>query len=299
MLPEASAANVIGNGAALIPAAPAFGVRAVCVEGGYRLTGRWAYNSGAPNADWIAIPAGIFDGDQPHTGEDGPEMVFAFVHPSQVEIIDTWYVTGLRASGTQDLYIDDVFVPDEMAGLASWGPLGQACVSGARLRSAGFRSCRWPAWRRFRRSASVSLGAPSRSSDSLRLPSRARLAGRVWRSRCRLRPGWPRLKDCFVQRVRAGTEVQMLWDIAVNACPITLEHRAAVRIASLTATMNCVAVVDLLYRLAGSSAIFQSSPLDRCFRDVHTAAQHLQVQGGRRETTGRVLFGLDPASPVL
>ena len=51
-------------------------------------------------------------------------MVFAFVQPSQVEIVDTWYVKALRASGTQDLDIDDVFVPDEMAGLAFMGPAG-------------------------------------------------------------------------------------------------------------------------------------------------------------------------------
>jgi indole-3-acetate monooxygenase len=60
-----------------------------------------------------------------------------------------------------------------------------------------------------------------------------------------------------------------------------------------------VAAVDLLYRLAGSSAIFPTSPLERSWRDVHTAAQHLQVQDGRWETAGRVLFGLDPASPLL
>ena len=83
MLPESSAAKLLTDGAALIPAAPAFGVRAVRVEGGYRLTGRWAYNSGAPNADWIAIPAGVFDGDRPRIGESGPEMVFAFVRKSR------------------------------------------------------------------------------------------------------------------------------------------------------------------------------------------------------------------------
>jgi alkylation response protein AidB-like acyl-CoA dehydrogenase len=150
MLPESSAANVLGTGAALMPAAPAFGVRAVRVDGGYRLSGRWAYNSGAPNADWIAIPAGIFDGDQPCIGEHGPEMVFAFVRPSQVEIIDTWYVTGLRASGTQDLYVDDVFVPDDMAGSAFMGP-AQACGSDERTCSGGFHSCRSLDWRRCRR----------------------------------------------------------------------------------------------------------------------------------------------------
>jgi hypothetical protein len=60
-----------------------------------------------------------------------------------------------------------------------------------------------------------------------------------------------------------------------------------------------VAAVDMLYRLAGTSAIFQSSPLERCWRDVHTAAQHMSVQDARWETTGRVLFGLDPGSPLL
>ena len=91
----------------------------------------------------------------------------------------------------------------------------------------------------------------------------------------------------------------MLWDAAVQDRPIALEDRASQRIASLLTTEHCVTAVDLLYRLAGSSAIFQSSPLERCFRDAHTAAQHLQVQEGRWETTGRVLMGLEPGSPVL
>jgi hypothetical protein len=71
------------------------------------------------------------------------------------------------------------------------------------------------------------------------------------------------------------------------------------RSANLLATEHCVAAVDVPYRLAGSSSIFQSSALERCFRDVHTAAQHLQVQEGRWETIGRVLMGLEPDSPVL
>jgi len=49
-------------------------------------------------------------------GPYGPEMVLFFIRPSDVQIIDTWYVTGLRASGTQDLYVEDVFVPEEMTG---------------------------------------------------------------------------------------------------------------------------------------------------------------------------------------
>jgi len=67
----------------------------------------------------------------------------------------------------------------------------------------------------------------------------------------------------------------------------------------LTAAENSLAVVDSLYRLSGATGIFQSSLLERCWRDVHTAAQHVQVQDGRWETAGRVLFGLDPANPFV
>ncbi len=115
-LPEASAARILASGSALIAGSPGFGVRAVRDSGGYRLTGQWGFNSGAPNATWINVAAPIFDGDTPRVGEHGPEMVFAFLPPADVQIIDTWYVTGLRASGTQDLYVEDVFVPDEMTG---------------------------------------------------------------------------------------------------------------------------------------------------------------------------------------
>jgi len=93
--------------------------------------------------------------------------------------------------------------------------------------------------------------------------------------------------------------VEAAWSAAVDGLSLSLEDRAAVRIACLTAVEQSVAAADLLYRLAGSSAIFQSSPLERCWRDVHTAAQHMQVQDGRWETAGRVLMGLDPGSPLL
>ena len=97
-LPDAAAARVLGDGSPLIAAAPAFGVRAERVDRGYRLTGRWPFNSGAPNAGWISAATPIFDGDVPRMGETGPEMVLTFLSPSDVQIIDTWYVTGLRAT---------------------------------------------------------------------------------------------------------------------------------------------------------------------------------------------------------
>ena len=94
-------------------------------------------------------------------------------------------------------------------------------------------------------------------------------------------------------------QVQATWDAANQARSISLEERAAVRLACLTAAENSVAAVDILYRLGGSSTIFQTSPIERCWRDVHTAAQHMQVQATCWQSAGRVLLGLEPDSPVL
>src|SRR5712691_6061423 len=295
-LPHAGAVRVLGDGSPLIAAAPAFGVRAEPVEGGYRLTGRWPFNSGAPNADWISAATPIFDGDAPRMGETGPEMVLTFLSPSDVQIIDTWYVTGLRATGTQDLYVDHVFVPDEMTGRISL-PQGPHPVRECVLTNIPFFSLVGIV-----QAPPVCLGLARRALEEFRqlaLMKESAFGPRL-REQVQAHVGLARA-EALVQSARAYwyDQVQAIWDAALHGCELSLEVRAAARLACLTAAENSVAAVDLLYRLAGSSAIFQSSPLERCFRDVHTAAQHLQVQEGRWETAGRVLLGLDPASPLL
>src|ERR1051326_7677205 len=66
-------------------------------------------------------PVGSNRLSQPRIGPGEAEAIFAFIPPSAVEIIDTWYVTGLRATGTQDLRVDAVFVPEHMVGHATMG----------------------------------------------------------------------------------------------------------------------------------------------------------------------------------
>ena len=292
-----AAARVLGNGSVLIAGAPALGVRAVRVDGGYRLTGRWGYNSGAPNADWIAVPAPIFDGDAPRMSAHGePELVYVFMPPSDVQIIDTWYVTGLRATGTQDLCVEDVFVPDELTGAIAL-PAGVQPARECTL-------ARLPLFclLGLAQSPPVCLGLARRAIEAFRelaLVKHGAFGGPLLSEQVQVQVGLARA-EALVRSARAYwyDGVQTLWDIAVKGRSPSLEEQSAMRLASLTAAENSVAATELLYRLAGTSAIFQSSPLERCWRDVHTAAQHLQVQDGRWETAGRVLFGLDPRSPL-
>lgn len=298
VLPRPSAALVLDRGSALIAGAPAMGVRAQRVAGGYRLSGRWSYNSGAPNADWIGSPAPIFDGDAPVSGEDGqPQLVYFFIRPSEAQIIDTWYVTGLRATGTQDLYVEDVIVPEEMTG-------GFALPGGPRaVRESPLVKIPLFPLLHLAQSPPVCLGIARRAIEEFRELALTKQGAF----------GSPRLSDTVQAQVglaRAEAlvrsarcywyeNVEALWDAVLHGRELSLETLSAVRLASLTAAENSAAAADLLYRLAGTSAIFQTSVLERCWRDVHTAAQHLGVQDGRWETAGRVLFGLDPASPLV
>ena len=296
VLSDPAAARVLGNGSALIAGAPAFGVQARRVDGGYRLTGRWGYNSGAPNATWIGAPAPIFDGEAPRMGENGPELVFTFLPPSDVQIIDTWYVTGLRASGTQDLYVEDVFVPDEMTGRFSM-PAGPWPVRESPITDIPFLTLFGVV-----QSPPVCLGLARRAIEEFNQLALTKqgLFGPKLSEQVQAQVGLARA-EALVRSARTYwyDNIQATWDAATSGQEMTLEDRAAVRIASLTAAENSVAATDLLYRLAGTSAIFQSSPLERCWRDVHTAAKHLQVQDGRWETAGRVLLGLDAGSPLV
>src|SRR5512139_539804 len=85
------------------------------VPGGYRLTGRWQFGSGITHADWVISGAFIYRDGEPEPGPDGDphDSKLMMVRREDVEVIDTWYTTGLAGSGSCDYAINDVFVPAE------------------------------------------------------------------------------------------------------------------------------------------------------------------------------------------
>jgi alkylation response protein AidB-like acyl-CoA dehydrogenase len=90
-----------------------------------------------------------------------------------------------------------------------------------------------------------------------------------------------------------------LWRPLIATGEVTMEAQAHVRLAASHAVGSAVQAVDLLYNGAGASALYTSCPLERAFRDVHAIAQHIGVNPRVMETTGRVLFGLEPDTPLL
>jgi alkylation response protein AidB-like acyl-CoA dehydrogenase len=203
---------------------------------------------------------------------------------------------GPAGERDQDLYVEDVFVPEEMTGGFSM-PDGPRAVRDTAISGLPFLSLFGIV-----QSPPVCLGLARRAIDEFTqiAVSKQDLFGTRLSEKVQAQVRLARA-EALVRSARTYwySEVEAAWSAAVDGCSLSLEDRGAARIASLTAVEHGVAAADLLYRLAGSSAIFQSSPLERCWRDIHTAAQHMHAQDGRWETAGRVLMGLDPGSPLL
>ena len=112
-LPDAGAEEIYRNGPNALIAGPFHPpMEATPVAGGYRLTGRAPFASNCHDATWIARTAIVMDGDTPRLSANGaPEVLLAFVPIDACEIIDTWYVMGMRGTGSDDITMTDLFVP--------------------------------------------------------------------------------------------------------------------------------------------------------------------------------------------
>ena len=92
--------------------------KATVVDGGYRLTGRTPFNSNCHSATWFIGLAHVHDGDEPRLDELGnPVTLVTFVPSHEGQIIENWETLGLGGTGSHDIEISDVFVPNERAPL--------------------------------------------------------------------------------------------------------------------------------------------------------------------------------------
>jgi alkylation response protein AidB-like acyl-CoA dehydrogenase len=90
--------------------------RAVEVEGGYRVKGRFAWASGVHQARWVVANCFVFDGDQMRKSAVGTPVALGLVMPKQdCNVLDTWHVVGMRGTGSTEFEVDGAFVPKDMA----------------------------------------------------------------------------------------------------------------------------------------------------------------------------------------
>ena len=88
-----------------------------------------------------------------------------------------------------------------------------------------------------------------------------------------------------------------IWEALVAGREVTMRQRAMGRIAGINAAMSAAQAVDLMYNAGGGTALYESCLLERFFRDVHAATQHIAVTPAYYELSGRVLLGMSPGTP--
>ncbi len=299
-LRDDAAEAIYGHGARTIMAGSVFPYgRAVPQEGGYRVSGRWAYASGCWHSTWfLAFCQCYADGaTAPQTTPTGaPVVLVVHVPRAQIQILDTWDVSGLAATGSHDVVIEEVFVPDAFVWpLVSQVPRGTHFGDALyRFPFAGFFS--WPM-------AAVALGIAQGALDEITRVAMHKTPRQVTGT-LREQPLFQMQLAQAVALVRSARAwlhdvITTVWAQTVRGEAVAVAERAALLLAATNATRSAAAAVELAYTAGEGSANYRRSPLQRQMRDIHAVTQHVSTAPKQYVASGRMLLGLTPDHPTV
>jgi alkylation response protein AidB-like acyl-CoA dehydrogenase len=208
------------------------------------------------------------------------------------EIVDTWTVGGLRGTGSHDVVVRDVFLP-----LA----YGSGFTDNHVLTEPRYRI---PAFSRVIPGlGAMALGIARTAIETFSEIAGAKVVQRTTQMLCHNHGAQVRVSEAeslvCSARLFLFDSLDRLWKTVCATGEAPMEQRARARLAASHAVANAAQAVDLLYAGAGASSLYTSCPLERAFRDVHAITQHIGVHPRVMESTGRVLFGLEPDTPWL
>lgn len=285
------AAEVFGDRDTILAAAFNPPRTAVPVEGGYRVTGRTTFVSGAHQADWIGGLAHVVDDGRPRLGTDGePVTLLTMLPRGDVEIVDNWNTLGMCGTGSHDVAVSDMFVPEARA--PAFVPLkNPSATYGGPL----YRIATW-------------LGTCGTAVPSLGI-ARAAIDGLIELA-TRKTPAYTQktLRDrAVVQLQLARAEAALgaaraylygvwtdAWAHLIAGGAVTMEHKVRFQLAATNAALAAADAVDLVHAAAGATAIRREHAFQRHFRDAHVITQHAFICASRYESVGQVLLGLEP-----
>ncbi|HUA51905.1 MAG TPA: acyl-CoA dehydrogenase family protein [Candidatus Sulfotelmatobacter sp.] len=263
--------------------------RAVAADGGYRVSGSWAFASGAPHATWLGAHTPVHEPDGTPRLRDGKPVVRTVLFPAAAAPLkDIWKVVGLRGTGSNAYALDDHFVPDAYSLLRDdqtdrRDPGLLYCFPQGSLYASGF--------------AGVALGLARGLLDAF-IALALEKTPRGYKH--------PLAQSAVVQAKVAQAEAQLgaarlyllssleeIWRSVQRTSELTLAQRMQIRLQSTWAIHQARAVGDFAYHAAGATAIFDANPFERRFRDLNTVTQQLQGREAHFETVGQFLLGLD------
>lgn len=264
--------------------------RGVPVDGGIRLSGRWSWSSGADHATWATVGFQMPDGDGLLSAR------LAVLAPGEYRIEDTWFASGLKGSGSQDLVVEDVFVPDyrheNSLGLNFGQSRGYGSNPGGLYKlplqavfSAGFPT--------------VALGAAEGMLAHCAARVKTRVRAYTGTKAAESGPALLRIGEATEIIRAAAALLESNW-ASIEARgrsgePATFEEFIEWRGDQAYVTRLCKQAADHLYTGAGGSAALDKSPIQRLWRDIHAGGMHayndFDIAG---QVVGRKVIGLDP-----
>jgi alkylation response protein AidB-like acyl-CoA dehydrogenase len=260
------------------------GGKAEPVDGGLRISGRWGFSSGCDPATWamVAIPG---------PGPNG--LIWLLIPRSDYDIVDTWFASGMRGSGSKDVVVKDAFVPAHRALDPNRAGDGD-----------------WTGWEVHRR---LSYRVPLRclTGWDLVAPIVGIAQGAVDEFAARLRgtSGPGRTADSVAAQLRLAEasaevdaartlhrhDIREMLDKAARGDEFTDGDRARYRRDKAFVAKLSVQAVNRLFEASGARAVLESEPMQRFHRDAHGASHHAALSWDvAAEQFGRHALGLGP-----
>lgn len=244
--------------------------KAMRVEGGYRISGRWPFASGSPFATWLGGMSAVCDDDgTPVLDASGqPQRLLAIWPADQARIIDTWDGLGLRGTGSGDIEITGLFVPDEQVNPGFYGPpaYDRALFRIKEMPEAGHGAHALGV-------ASAALEAFVAAVNMRPLPGSTRhmAMGHMQAHQIAFAQA-----DVLVRAARTllHETVRAAYEDTKASQELAVELRVRLREANIFAVRSAKEAVGLIFEMAGSSAVYRGRVIEQAFRDISTAANH-------------------------
>ncbi len=264
---------------------------------GYRINGRSPLTSNIHEAQWIFVTAFVMDGDKMKMNNGIPEILGVFMHASECKIIDTWYTLGMRATDSNDVNADGVYVPYRRTYFLTPELKPNKHYKGALYRYAAIGASIASLI------APIALAVGDNAIKELKLlatrkvPFGSMVAIRE-KGSVQRKLG---MAEAFVQSSRAYLhhEIADTWNKTEAGVMLSMENRAALLLAITHTNQTCLQAVELMYSAGGSSSIYTSNKLSHHFLNAQVIRQHGFSNESRYETAAQIYFGLQPDLPVV
>lgn len=270
--------------------------RAERVEGGYMVQGKWPFSSAIDPCTWGMFAAMV----QGEGGRPAEHRMF-LVPDSAYEIFDTWHAMGLRGTGSNDVAVQPVFVPEQMtADPRDWQ--GRAHAGSALNPGPLYRL---PAVAIFPYCLNgVALGVAEGALEDYLRATRER-AGTYTGGKV---ADYPTVQ---VKVAEAAVLIDTARLVMKTDCEQAMGTAQAGKLADMDTKVRyrrngayvvklCTQAVDLLFAATGGAALYEKNPLQRAFRDIHAVAAHISFTWEPQAiTTGRHMLGLPVDNPLL